>query len=171
MSGLATYSGRFGGLLLHNKPLKGGSGPSKLEGIPMTFVKSTVLAIMVGVLFPVGAAMAKPSLRDVPEIENTLFAVALADEISDQCSSIKPRFLKGLGVLRRLRSQANELGYSDSEIRAYVESKSEKTRMRAKGEKYLTANGVQYNNPETFCTFGRAEIAKSSAIGVLLKAK
>lgn len=171
MSGLAAYPGQFGRLLLHNRPHLGRSDPSKLEGVPMTIVKTTLLTVLVSVLFPVGAALAKPSLRDVPEIENTLFTVALADKISDECASINARFLKGLGVLRRLRSRANELGYSDAEIRAYVESKSEKNRMRAKGKEFLTSNGVAYDKPETFCTFGRAEIAKSSAIGVLLKAK
>ena len=74
-------------------------------------------------------------------------------------------------MLFDLRSRANELGYSDAEIRAYVESDAEKARMRAKGEKFLASKGVDKNNPETFCAFGRAEIEKSSAIGALLKAR
>ncbi len=52
-----------------------------------------------------------------------------------------------------------------------MESDSEKARIRAKGEDYLKANGVDYDKPETFCTFGLAEIEKSSAVGALLKAK
>lgn len=117
------------------------------------------------------AAMAKPSLRDVPEIESSLFSVALAKEVTKYCDSLGARYLKGLGQLRRLRTRANQLGYTDTEIRAYVESDSEKARMRAKGERYLKANGVDYGTPETFCVFGRAEIDKSSAIGALLRAK
>jgi len=117
------------------------------------------------------AASAKPHLRDVPEIEGPLFAVAMAKEVSDYCDSIGARLFKGIGELRRLRSKANELGYSDTEIRAYIESDTEKTRMRAKGEKLLRASGVSYENPETFCAFGRTEIEKNSAIGVLLRAK
>ena len=79
--------------------------------------------------------------------------------------------LRALNTLRKIKAQANDLGYSDDEIRAYVESDTEKARMRAKGEKFLAQNGVSYDKPETFCTFGRAEIAKSSAIGVLLRVK
>jgi len=136
----------------------------------MSLIKTTLLAGLMTALVP-AAAFAKPSLREIPEIENTLFVVAVANEVGKRCGSIRPRYFKGLGMLRRLRARANELGYTDSEIRAYVESPAEKTRMRAKGESFLAANGVDLGNPETFCAFGRAEIAKSSAIGALLKAK
>ncbi|MQQ07561.1 hypothetical protein GFB49_03760 [Epibacterium sp. SM1979] len=131
---------------------------------------SVLLAAAVAVLTP-QIASARPSLRDVAEIENPLFAVAVAKEVADHCDSIGPRYMKGLGELRRLKARANELGYSDKEIRAYVDSKSEKARMRAKGERLLAQNGVSYDKPETFCAYGRAEIKNNSAIGVLLRAK
>lgn len=117
------------------------------------------------------APAAKPSLRDVQEIEDPLFAVAVAKEVSDYCDSIAPRYFRGLVELRRLRARANDLGYSDAEIRVYIESDAEKARMRAKGEKLLAQNGVNYGEPESFCAYGRAEIEKNSAIGVLLRAK
>ncbi|WP_282094512.1 DUF5333 domain-containing protein [Epibacterium ulvae] len=116
-------------------------------------------------------AQAKPSLRDVPKIENPLFAIAMAKEVADHCDTLAPRLIKGIAELRRLKGTANDLGYSDKEIRAYVDSDIEKARMRAKGEKLLTQNGVSYEKPETFCAYGRAEIKKNSAIGVLLRAK
>ncbi|MFW8637165.1 DUF5333 domain-containing protein [Cribrihabitans pelagius] len=117
------------------------------------------------------APAAKPSLRDVREIEDPLFAVAIAKEVADHCGSLAPRYFRGLGELRRLKARANALGYSDAEIRAYIEADAEKDRMRAKGEKLLAQNGVEYGEPETFCAYGRAEIEKNSAIGVLLRAK
>ncbi len=120
---------------------------------------------------PAVAAAGRPSLRDVPEIENTLFAAAIAYEIGEKCDSITTRRLKAAGMALQLRNRANALGYSDAEIKAYVKSDSEKARMRAKGEAFLTQNGVSYADPRTFCTFGRAEIEKSSAIGALLKAR
>lgn len=136
----------------------------------MTPLKAGLLAVGICAA-PLAVAEAKPSLRDVPEIENIIFAAAVAHEISEKCSSISARRLKAVGMAWRLRARANDLGYSDAEIRAYVESDAEKARMRAKGETYLTQNGVSYAKPETFCAFGRAEIAKSSAIGALLKAR
>lgn len=137
----------------------------------MTRLKSCALALFLGAAAPAVAAESRPPLGDVPEIENTLFVVALANEVGRKCDTISGRRLKGYNMLFRLRSRANQLGYSDAEIRAYVESDAEKARMRAKGESYLESQGVDVDKPETFCAFGRAEIAKSSAIGALLKAR
>ncbi len=117
-----------------------------------------------------GAVQAKPPLSDVDEIDNELYYIAIANEISEYCPSISGRRLKAIGVMWGLRSKANELGYSDTEIRAYVESDAEKDRMRAKGEAYLAQNGVSYDKPNSFCTLGRAEIERNSAIGVYLRA-
>ncbi|WP_237212408.1 DUF5333 domain-containing protein [Ruegeria lacuscaerulensis] len=115
-------------------------------------------------------ADAKPPLREVKEIDNELYYIAIANEISDYCPSISGRRMKAIGVMWGLRSKANKLGYSDKEIRAYVESYTEKDRMRAKGEAYLAQHGVTYDNPNSFCTLGRAEIERNSAIGVYLRA-
>ncbi len=115
-------------------------------------------------------AEAKPPLREVKEIDNELYYIAIANEISEYCPSISGRRLKAIGVMWGLKSKANSLGYSDDEIRAYVDSDAEKDRMRAKGEAYLAQNGVTYENPNSFCTLGRKEIERNSAIGVYLRA-
>ncbi len=115
-------------------------------------------------------AAAKQPLREVEEIDTTLYYIAVAKEIDDYCEEIDGRRLKALGVIWDLKSKANAMGYSDSEIRAYIDSDAEKARMRAKGEAYLAANGVNYEKPETFCALGRAEIQRNSAIGVYLRA-
>lgn len=126
--------------------------------------------ILIGAVVAPVSADAKPPLRDVKEIDNELYYIAIANEISDYCTSISGRRMKAIGVMWGLKSQANKLGYSDKEIRAYVESDAEKDRMRAKGEAYLAANGVSYDNPKSFCTLGRKEIERNSAIGVYLRA-
>ena len=133
----------------------------------MSIVKPAVLC---AVLALPAMAEAKPPLRDVKEIDNELYYIAIANEISDYCPSISGRRMKAIGVMWGLRSKANKLGYSDKEIRAYVESDAEKDRMRSKGEAYLAQNGVSYDKPNTFCKLGRAEIERNSAIGVYLRA-
>ncbi|WP_254436162.1 DUF5333 domain-containing protein [Ruegeria arenilitoris] len=115
-------------------------------------------------------AEAKPPLREVKEIDNELYYIAIANEISEYCPSISGRRLKAIGVMWDLRSKANKLGYSDKEIRTYVDSDAEKDRMRAKGEAYLAQHGVTYENPNSFCTLGQKEIERNSAIGVYLRA-
>ena len=133
----------------------------------LKFMTAAVLALTL----PGMAAAARPSLREVPEIENALFAVAIADAVRDHCTSIDARLFRAMNFLQQIKARANELGYSDAEIRAHVESHDEKARMRAKGTAYLAAHGVQMGDPESFCVFGRAEIARNSAIGALLRAR
>ena len=131
-----------------------------------------MLPVVLGATVLAGAAAAaKPPLSEVPEIENKLFAAAVGWEISEICDDIAARKLKALNEAWALKARANELGYSNDEIRAYMKSKTQKKRMRAKGEAYLKSQGAIYGQPETFCAVGRAEIAKKSAIGALLRAK
>ena len=99
----------------------------------MSFAKTLTAAALLALAVPAAHAVAKPSLREVPEIEDALFAVAIADAVRDNCDEINARMIRALTTLQRLKSRANELGYSDDEIRAYVESDTEKARMRAKG--------------------------------------
>lgn len=142
-------------------------GASKTKGMLMSGMK--LLALLSVLALPT-VAEAKPPLREVKEIDNELYYIAIANEISEVCPSISGRRLKAIGVMWGLKSKANSLGYSDSEIRAYVESDAEKDRMRAKGEAYLAANGVSYDNPTSFCSLGQKEIERNSAIGVYLRA-
>ncbi len=167
MSHRIAYHGKTHGLLLHSSPADRRLGNPKTKGNVMTVVR--LLAAICAISMPV-MAEAKPPLRDVKEIDNELYYIAIANEISEYCPSIGGRRLKAIGVMWDLRSKANKLGYSDKEIRAYVDSDAEKDRMRAKGEAYLTQNGVSYENPNSFCTLGRKEIERNSAIGVYLRA-
>lgn len=117
------------------------------------------------------AAVALPPLRDVPEIDDNMLWVALAIEISERCDSIAPRTLKGLNFLWQLKSRASDLGYSDDDIRTYVENDAEKDRIRERGEAYVRARGLDPENDADLCTLGREEIEKGSQVGAFLRAK
>lgn len=114
-------------------------------------------------------AWAKPPLRDVPEIDDRLFAVALAVEISDRCATIAPRTLKGLAYLWRLADRAKELGYTSEEIDAYRSSDAEKARIRRKGEAYMRAQGLDPARDADLCRLGQSEMAKNTLTGSFLK--
>lgn len=132
----------------------------------MRMIAPLILALLLA-----GTAQAKPALRDVPEIDNNMLWVALAIEISDRCDQIAPRTMKGLVYLNALRNKAQEMGYSNEEIRAYVKSDTEKARMRKKGEAYVRARGLDPADTGDLCKLGFAEISRGSQIGVFLKAK
>jgi hypothetical protein len=133
----------------------------------------TALALSFSVLTqaPVAAASSLPPLRDVPEIDDNMLWVALAIEISDRCDSLAPRTLRGLNYLWNLKARASDMGYSDRDIRAYVDSDAEKDRMRARGEAYIRAHGLDTARDADLCRLGRDEIQKGSQIGAFLRAK
>lgn len=134
--------------------------------------KNTVMACAVALVMTLPAmAAGKPNLRDLPEIDDRMLWVAMAIEISDRCPTIEPRTLRGLNYLWSIRNQAQALGYSTSEIKAYVDSDAEKARMRARGEAYVRAQGLNPDNNADLCKLGQAEIAKGSQIGAFLRMK
>ena len=47
----------------------------------------------------------------------------------------------------------------------------EKAKMRAKGEAYLSKAGVMKDNPLSYCTVGRDEVARGSLIGSFLRVR
>ena len=119
----------------------------------------------------VGASDARPPLREVQEIDGGLLAVAIADEIRNRCDDIEARMLRALMTLNRLENRARDLGYTKGEIDAYVNSKDEKARMRVLGERYVRQQGADPDDTASLCELGRQEIARGSAIGVLLREK
>lgn len=131
----------------------------------------TVLAVVIALASPAMANTDKPHLSENAELNDTLFAILVADEIRKQCDSISGRVLKGIGMLWALVQDAQELGYSQEEIDAYRNSEEAKAALRERGAVLMTLKGVSYDDPETFCRWGREEIADASLIGSLLRAK
>ena len=115
--------------------------------------------------------LAKVPLRDVAEIDNGLFAIAVADELRKRCDTLDARMLRAYATINALKSRALALGYTEKEIEDHVTSKVEKARMRERGEAYLKANGVAVGDVAGYCALGRKEIDRNSAIGRLLRAR
>ncbi len=134
-------------------------------------IKRAFAALAVVMAATAGTARALPPLSQQSEINTGLLAIGIADEVRKQCDRIAPRMLTAFGYLQTLQSKAADMGYSRAEIDAYVTSAEEKAKMRARGEAVLAAAGVRRDAPDTFCTYGLAEIAKGSLIGSFLRAR
>lgn len=116
-------------------------------------------------------SLALPPLSEVKEIDDKMRSVAIAIEVSDQCGSIAPRTIKGVNFLWSLKRKASDLGYSDDEIKAYVDSDANEARIRKLGTQLVIAQGFDPTTSEGLCAFGKSEIAKKSIIGSLLRAR
>ncbi len=132
--------------------------------------RAALAGLLLATALPVVAAAQTP-LRDVAQIDDRMLWVAIALEISDRCDRIDPRTVRGLNYLWATRSQAQKLGYSNAEIKTYIDSEAEKARMRARGESYMRAQGLDPTRDADLCTLGQAEIAKGSQIGAFLRMK
>lgn len=137
----------------------------------MTFIRTVLLAAALFAALPGAAAQAKLPLGQVPEIADGIFAIVVANKIRRTCDDIGGRLVKGLTQAQALKARANELGYSDDEIRALFDNDAEKARMLERGKLYMARDGLDYDKPGDLCRLGRLEIQRKSAIGALLYAK
>lgn len=116
---------------------------------------------------PIHAEPATP-LGEVSEIRESLLAVGIAYRITEKCSSLRPRYIKGLSYLNSIKNRARDLGYSDAAIEAYVNSPVEKKALEEEGMRRLATQGAAGDDGEAFCRVGRSEMEKGTLIGGFL---
>jgi hypothetical protein len=106
-------------------------------------------------------ALALTPLNQEKHVNDTLISAGIADQIRKNCSSVNARMLRAL-------SRAKKLGYSETEVKAFLRSPTEKKRVKDAINNYLAENGVVKGDEAAYCSLGRAEIAKRSLVGQLL---
>lgn len=132
-----------------------------------SWVNSSLVA---GVL----ALAAVPASAQVPlaqeaHINEQLMAAAVGDVIRKTCPSISARMVTVYFKMKELEKYAREAGYREADVKVFLKDDAEKARIKGMAADYMTANGVVAGDVESYCTLGRAEIAKGSLIGSLLK--
>lgn len=119
---------------------------------------------------PASAAALEP-LSQERYINDRLIAARVADRIRTTCDSLDARMIYAFTQARALKRYAEDKGYSEAEIEAFLDSKEDRARIYAVAEDYLTRQGAREGDPESFCRIGQAEIAAGSVIGSLLVSK
>lgn len=127
------------------------------------------IPMMLAAFLMASPALALEPINKEPHINGTLLQGFIADRIADECPTLGPRTLRALNELEKLKTYALKAGYSASEIRAFVTSKTEKARGKAEAGEWLKAAGAVEGDAESYCRIGRDEMAKESLIGRLLK--
>ncbi len=126
------------------------------------------LAISLSLASP---AVAAQGLREHQEINNGLLIVAIGNAIRRTCPTIEPRRVRALTYMRGLYNTARQAGFSDDEIKAYVENDSEKDRVKAMADRWLVQQGATPGDAASVCAVGMAEISRNSQLGRLLYAR
>ncbi|MGA0539353.1 DUF5333 domain-containing protein [Neotabrizicola sp. VNH66] len=122
-------------------------------------------------MFLAAPALALEPINTEKHINQVLLQGFIADKIADTCPAMEPRKLRALNELIKLRDYALKKGYKADEVRAFVESKTEKARGKAQATEWLKKAGATEGDAAAHCKVGRAEIAKNSLIGYLLRDK
>lgn len=118
-----------------------------------------------------GPAAALEPLSAEKYINDRLIAARAADRIRRECDSINARMIFAFNQARALKRYAGDKGYSDAQIDAFLDDRTEKERIYGIAEDYLVSKGAKAGDGESFCRIGRDEIAANSVIGTLLVAK
>lgn len=128
------------------------------------------LALALGVVTMAAMpAMAREPINTEKHINQVLLQGFIADQIADNCPTMSGRKFRALSELISLRDYALSKGYSADEVRAFVESKTEKARGKAEAAAWLKAQGAVPGKAQAYCQVGQAQIAKKSLIGALLR--
>jgi hypothetical protein len=114
-------------------------------------------------------AEGKVPLPEEAHINEQLVAAQAGDMLRKTCPTLKARTFYVLSKLSELKSYARAQGYTEPEVTAFLKDKAQKARIKATAVDYLTRAGVVDGDVASFCTAGRAEIAKGSLVGSLLR--
>ncbi len=128
-------------------------------------LRSFIICLML--MLPLQATALTP-LNQEQHINHSLISAGIADEIRKNCSSVNARMLRALGKAKALEQYARDQGYEEVDVRAFLDSPAERKRVKSEIDSYLAENGVVRGNEASYCSLGRAEIAKGSLIGELL---
>lgn len=128
-------------------------------------------AILALALSAASAADARADLADEADINAGLLVVAAADKIRRACDDISARFFTARAYAQQLKSMAEDRGYSEAEIDAYINDSNNKAMMRERRNAYFKSKGASNLDHASLCRLGREEIRKKTRIGSLLREK
>lgn len=132
-------------------------------------MKNLILTVSLATLMGASPALALEPLNTNAHINEALIAGRVGDVIRKTCPSITARMFTVLQELNALEDYARGAGYSEAEVKAYLQDPTEKARIKAVAAQYLADAGAVEGDVETYCVVGRNEIANSTLTGTLLR--
>lgn len=116
-------------------------------------------------------SMAKQGLPAERHITEGLIAISMADTVRNECVTISAQWIPAMLYLNSLKQHAIELGYTASEIKAFIKDENEKERLLEVARTRFEKLGAIIDVPSSYCGIGMAEIETGSTIGKLLRVK
>ncbi len=154
-----------------NSARKGAARVRRIKGVtPMSkFWFCAVAGSALMSLSAVASAEAKVPLPEEQHINEQLIAAAEGDLIRNNCPAISARMFVVFDKMLALKSYAEGKGYTEAEVKLFLKDKVQKARVKAAAVAYLASAGAVEGDGASYCAVGRAEIAKGTLLGSLLK--
>ena len=114
-------------------------------------------------------AQGKVALAEEAHINEQLIAGAAGDILRNTCPTISARMLVVWSKLKALEKYARAQGFTEDEVNVFLKDRAQKARVKAAARNYLAAAGAVEGDVESHCVAGRAEIAKGTLVGSLLR--
>lgn len=145
--------------------LRFGPGMTSKSSAVTQGIRLAILAIALAT-----PAFAGPiALPQETHINDELRAGAAGDILRRTCPSIKARMFVVWGRLYDLRDYALSKGYTEAEVKTFLDDDAQKARVKAEAMAYLAKAGAIPGAVASYCQVGRDEIAKNTPLGQLIR--
>lgn len=128
----------------------------------------TLCAVLAAFALPAFAEAAVP-LPEEAHINEQLRAAQIGDILRDTCPDVSARMFVVLGKMEALRRYAQDKGYTEAEVKAFLKNKQEKARVKEEARAYLAEAGAVEGDAESYCKVARDEVAKGTLVGEILR--
>lgn len=125
-----------------------------------------ILAVALPMIMPVsGFADDRVPLNKDPVLENGLRIMAQGYWMRKNCDEVSLRLFRSMGLVNSLKARGRELGYSDEELRAYLDDKEEQARVEVLARAEMESFGLDFDDPSTFCVVAKAKVKEGKGFG------
>ncbi len=124
-----------------------------------------ILATSAGAALPAHAQ----TLREDAHITEKLVAAQVGDILRKACPKASARMFVVLSEMMSLRSYAISEGYNEATVKAFLDDKAEKKRIRQLANAYLAKAGFIKGDEASACATARAEVQSGTVTGSLLR--
>jgi hypothetical protein len=121
------------------------------------------------ILFALSGPAHAAGLEKDTFVTNQLVAAQVSDIIRNTCPTISARMFVVISEMFALERHAKAQGNTEADIKAFLANKAEKKRIKSLALAYLEKAGAKTGDGESYCKVGRAEIAKKTVAGSLLR--
>lgn len=129
-----------------------------------------VCALVACVCSPFGAMAAPVDLASNAYVTERLVAARTGDVLRKACPSASVRWLKVWNEVESLKSWARDRGHTHASVSAFLDDRVQKDRIYGLADAQMRAAGYT-GDAQSACAVARAEVAKGSLAGSLLKVR